>query len=630
MYAGRVGAGSRIAAALAGAALLAAAPASAAPAPVGEPYGLIAAAGHFVPGRTVDERAAGYRRLYDAGVRAIRIDLNWANVEPKGPPLHDYDFAERDHEVEAITRAGLKVIGILDYGHPDYSLLGGLIDRTPIGAGIPPFYLLRSEYFRLTTRAEFARYARTVAAHYGDEVIAWEVWNEQNLGWRFWPLYESPARYARLLCAAHDAVADVDPGTPVLFGGVFVSAIPPGLPHTAGPDYLEQAYRARPELGRCFDALAYDPYAYPFTSPEVEIPVVRGAASPLAAREAMAAVLRRHGDGAKPLWITEVGWPTHPSYGVTETKQAQYVARMSAATYAEGVAVIGWYTYGDYADPTRGFNQEAWFGFFRRMAPRSPRTPRCERSRMCSAAPRSCATAPPSSGFRAGRRCSAGAGSRSRRAAGRARHRAVARERVLPRGLGAAAIRRPAHRGDASGECARERTGRERHRSPRQQHGARRRRRPGRAHDRPRPAVPDRPALIVVVGVGLVGAVAAAAPALDLDVIVVRDPLARKIGRVRVGRAARDRVALVVVRVVDLLAADGDRAVLVVADVGRAELRGRRLVVGGVVLGAAERLVLGRAVGPVLEILRRVLLELLDLLLRLFLVFLSFRLVGHW
>src|SRR5215207_5960546 len=86
--------------------------------------------------------------------------------------------------------------------------------------------------------------------------------------------------------------------------------------------------------------------------------------------------------------------------------------------------------------------------------------------------------------------------------------------------------------------------------------------------------------------------------------------------RVGVRRTARDRVALVLVGVVDLLAADLDRAVLLVLEIGRAELGGRTLVVAGLGVRAAVGLVLGLAVGPVLELLGRVaLLELADLLL---------------
>src|SRR5439155_146412 len=70
--------------------------------------------------------------------------------------------------------------------------------------------------------------------------------------------------------------------------------------------------------------------------------------------------------------------------------------------------------------------------------------------------------------------------------------------------------------------------------------------------------------------------------------LLVRQPLG-----VRVGRAARDGLPLEVLGVVHLLAAHGDGTVLVVADVRGAELRGGRLLVGAVVLLAAERVVLG-------------------------------------
>ena len=329
--------------------------------PGSAPYGLVASNANFVPGNTLAQRTANYRRLYNAGVRAIRVDLNWVQIEPPGKPLHDYDFRDRDREVRAITGAGLRVIGILAYGHPDYSSRGTFVGSTPAGGGVPPFYVLGAQYFPPDDPAQFARYARTVARHYGREVIAWEVWNEENEGWRFWPPHEDPAAYGRLLCAADRALTAVDPHTPVLFGGVFFPAVQ-DLPGTSGPHFVDQAYAANARLGRCYDAMAYHPYPYPFTAPELDVPI-RG--SVLSAADQMRAVLSRHGDGRKPLWITEVGWPTHSrAYGVSEAKQAEYVARMQAATFAQRLPVLTWYTYGDYADPT-GLNQEAYFGFFR-------------------------------------------------------------------------------------------------------------------------------------------------------------------------------------------------------------------------------------------------------------------------
>src|SRR5262249_32290544 len=83
---------------------------------------------------------------------------------------------------------------------------------------------------------------------------------------------------------------------------------------------------------------------------------------------------------------------------------------------------------------------------------------------------------------------------------------------------------------------------------------------------------------------------------------------------VGIGGPAGDRVALVVVGVVDLLAVDLDAAVREATQPGRPEVALRALLVAVVALAAAERLVLAIVVGPVLEVLRWVLLDLLEAL----------------
>ena len=337
-----------------------AAPAAAAPR-AAEPYGLLAVNANFVPGTTVAERADRYRRLADAGVRAVRLDLPWVAVDPPGEPKGAYDFAALDREVAAVRAAGLRIIGILGYGHPDFSSRGGTVQATPLSGGIPPFYVANAQYFPPDDPADFAAYATAVARRYASDAVGWEIWNEENEGWRFWPPHEDPPAYARLLCTARAALHAATPGVPVVVGGLFFPAVA-GAPGMSAPDFLQAAFDAEPGLAGCFDAVAYHPYPYPFTAPELDVPV-RG--SVLAAYDAMRAVLRRNGAGGAPLWITEVGWPTHDrTYGVSEAKQAQYLARLLTASFAQGVPVVNWYTYGDYADPT-GANQEAWFGFFR-------------------------------------------------------------------------------------------------------------------------------------------------------------------------------------------------------------------------------------------------------------------------
>src|SRR4051794_19575392 len=91
--------------------------------------------------------------------------------------------------------------------------------------------------------------------------------------------------------------------------------------------------------------------------------------------------------------------------------------------------------------------------------------------------------------------------------------------------------------------------------------------------------------------------------------------LVRQSLRVRVGRPARYRVALVVLGVLHPLPIDGDRSVLVVPHPGGTQAGGRTLLVRALALGPPEGLVLRGAVRPVLELRGRILLQRLDLVL---------------
>jgi hypothetical protein len=312
---------------------------------------------NFVRGESAAERVASYRRLRAAGVRAVRLDFNWASLEPVGRPLHDYRWRAQDREVRIIRRAGLGVLGILAYGHPDYSRAGG--DAYRLGQKpIPPFGIGDPQYYPPDDPGTFARFAADVARRYRRSVWSWEVWNEENEGWRFWEPREDPAAYGRLLCAARRSLRRASPGAPVALGGMFF----PPFVGTGAVKFLDQVLTAGGRgIGRCFDAVGYHPYPYPFTSPEA---VLSGRGSVIGAATQLRGVLRHHRLAGKPLWNTEVGWPTDPrGNGVTRRRQARYVARLALLSWARRVPLVTWYTWGDYHDPS-GTNQEAHFGFF--------------------------------------------------------------------------------------------------------------------------------------------------------------------------------------------------------------------------------------------------------------------------
>ena len=297
--------------------------------------------------------------LAAAGVDVIRPDFLWQRMEPQPGR---YDFRYEDQLVAAAAKHGIGVVAILAYGNPAYSSAGRAARNMGFGGGAPPFgigatYLYPPDPAHLP---EYRRFAQAAAQHFAGRVDRWEVWNEENVGWRFWPPHEDAAAYARVLRAASEGLRAGNPKAVVSSGGVFFPEVPPGLPEEGAIRYLGHVYDGDPRIGDAVDAVAWHPYPYPFVAPEVEIPANGSVVSTVSqVRQLLAA---RH-DPAEKLWVTELGWPTHQEYGVTEMRQAAYLARSFASLWAEGAELLVWYTY---ADGEFGeHNQDDAFGLFR-------------------------------------------------------------------------------------------------------------------------------------------------------------------------------------------------------------------------------------------------------------------------
>lgn len=314
-----------------------------------------------------------FARLHSLGVSAVRIDAGWAQVERR-PGV--YDWRALDAEVRLLVSNGISPLVILDYGNPLYSSTGAAAQATGF-TGLPPFGIGAPQYFPPASPAPFARFAAALAARYRGQVRMLEVWNEENLGWRFWEPHEDPAAYAALLKAAYEAVKRVAPEDQVAFGGTFYPSIdaesaaadgmplPSGtaadelaLPHEGTLDFIGQALAADPDLGRYFDAVAYHPYHFPYAGPEVNIPFEGTTEDSMVA---LARLLAAHGLRRKPIWITEVGWPNNTAaYGASPMKSASYLVRTFASAWAHGINTVDWYCYGDGSDWQ--YNQESAFG----------------------------------------------------------------------------------------------------------------------------------------------------------------------------------------------------------------------------------------------------------------------------
>lgn len=265
---------------------------------------------------------------------------------------------------------------ILDYGNPLYSARGAAAQKAGF-TGLPPFGIGAPDDYPPDSTAPFARWAASLAWRYRHTVHVFEVWNEENLGWRFWLPHEDPAAYARLLKSTDLAIKARLPHDLILFGGTFYPAVdsssasadgiplPSGtaaeelaLPHQGTLDFVKHALQASPGLGRYFDAVAYHPYHFPYMAPEVNIPVEGTTEDSMVG---LRNLLNGFGLRSKPIWITEVGWPNNTSaYGPSFMKSASYLVRTFTTAWAHGINDVFWYCYGDASDWQ--YDQESAFG----------------------------------------------------------------------------------------------------------------------------------------------------------------------------------------------------------------------------------------------------------------------------
>jgi hypothetical protein len=204
---------------------------------------------------------------------------------------------------------------------------------------------------------QFARFATAMVSRYGthgtfwrdhptlapDPITDWQIWNEQGFA-KFWRSTPWPQTYTALLKAAYGAIHHAEPNATVIAGSLVDSG-----PQTQWAE-MSALYRAGAKP--YFDAVAIHPFTI---DPKSVAGTVRLTAKIVAF---VRRVMTAHGDGAKPVLLTEVTWPA--DVGIVpkrrllglETTPAGARARLAAA-YAFlsrhgrslGITQAYWYTW---------------------------------------------------------------------------------------------------------------------------------------------------------------------------------------------------------------------------------------------------------------------------------------------
>ncbi len=239
-----------------------------------------------------------------AGANAVRIDIAWADLEPGGKGQYDSAYvAQVDAYLDQAARRGLKVIAIVQStpcwassAPPDVrqNCSAGWRDR-----GVTVYPPLRA--------SDYADAAAYIAGRWKPNLAAVEIWNEPNNA-TFWQSSAPASDYGHLLKAAYPAIKRVAPDLPVLGGALLWS----------DRDFLDSLYANG--IHGSFDGISIHPYDPP-TGPTYGPKYTFAQGVPWVHDEMVS-----HGDGDKPLWLTEFGWPTCPAglfwWCVSEPEQA--------------------------------------------------------------------------------------------------------------------------------------------------------------------------------------------------------------------------------------------------------------------------------------------------------------------
>jgi len=219
------------------------------------PYGVCA---HLARGGEFKTQTEELELMNRAGIAWARSDFDWSGVQPNADT---WNFEHIDTVVSNAEKAGVQMLPILDYN---------------VAFAYPAYQHLDL----------WEKYVRAMVERYRTRLPVWEVWNEQNLE-GFWK-NANPQDYLALLKRTYETVKAVDPKLTVAVGGFA------GVP----TNFIDRLYQAGG--ANCFDVMNVHPYGHP-SEPETYLE------NQLAG---LKATMAKYGDAAKPVWISEIGWPT--------------------------------------------------------------------------------------------------------------------------------------------------------------------------------------------------------------------------------------------------------------------------------------------------------------------------------
>jgi len=276
------------------------------------------------------------------GVTWVRSFVSWNALQPVSAGSYSPPAIAELDDLVARAYAANKKVALTVLGAPEWA--NGSTDM------------------RVAPRdpADYATFIGQLAARYKGRVQSWEIWNEPDEA-EFWHgTTPSPANYAPLLKASYPAIKNADPGTQVVAG-----------PLTGNNyEFLESLYQQGAQGS--FDAVGVhtdtacgisSPSTFYFDKGRI------GRFTFLGFRE-VRSVMVAHGDGHKPITMSEMGWSTTTTRcergrwagmkdaGVSEALQADFLKQAYHCLAAYPYLQSGiWFSMRDYASEESELNR---------------------------------------------------------------------------------------------------------------------------------------------------------------------------------------------------------------------------------------------------------------------------------
>jgi hypothetical protein len=267
-----------------------------------------------VPQSTLSQEQ--FNTLKQGGVKSMRVAMIWGAVQPqRGAAL---EWSSFDPIVERAAKSGIELLPFV-IGTPTWAVPNATVPGA--GGAKAPAHLPATG----SAATAWTSFLKAAVARYGpggtfwsenplvlDKPInTWQIWNEPNF--KYFVARPNPAEYGKLVKISSAAIKSADPSAQVILAGLFAKpagarllkgkkVLHPTSPNYFGSYFLEQMYKTNPGIKSRFQGVALHPYVARYRQLPAEIEELRG-------------VMTREGDGAKGLWITELGWSSEPPQG---------------------------------------------------------------------------------------------------------------------------------------------------------------------------------------------------------------------------------------------------------------------------------------------------------------------------